>query len=153
MVRGGRTSHEPTLKIGSEGPVHPPRVTQENLDPRSRARQKSLRVLAGQLASGLPAALSKVDLISLGGKNEVLNTLAWFRDSEDNPADLFGLVDRDEWDGATIASQIQDLPQLRINPNRHSLESYFCDPREMRPASRVSCRGLIAGGWILWSSR
>jgi len=99
----------------------------------------------GQLASGLPAALSKVDLISLGGKNEVLNTLAWFRDSEDNPADLFGLVDRDEWDGATIASQIHDLPQLRINPNRHTLESYFCDPREIRPALESLMPGLNRG--------
>ncbi len=99
----------------------------------------------GQLASGLLAALSKVDLISLGGKNEVLNTLAWFRDSEDNPADLFGLVDRDEWDGATIASQIQDLSQLRINPNRHTLESYFCDPREIRPALESLMPGLHRG--------
>ena len=40
--------------------------------------------------------LSKVDLVSLGGKNEVLNALAWFRDRGGNPSNLFGLVDRDE---------------------------------------------------------
>ena len=102
-------------------------------------------VWLGQLASGLPSALSKVDLISLGGKNEVLNTLAWFRDSEDNPTDLLGLVDRDEWDGATIASQIQNLAQLRIDPNRHTLESYFCDPREIRPALESLMPGLNRG--------
>jgi hypothetical protein len=101
------------------------------------------QIWLGKLAGGDSAALSKVDLVSLGGKNEVLNALAWFRDHGGNPANLFGVVDRDEWDQATISSRANDLPQLRVNPDRHSLESYFCDPTEIRPALKARIPGLV----------
>jgi hypothetical protein len=109
------------------------------------ASQKNTLVLEGRfdldvcqiwlarIAGTLVAALGKLDLIGLGGKLEVLNALAWFRDQGGNPGNLFGLVDRDEWDAATISSRTTSLPQLRVNPQRHSLESYFCDPAEIRP--------------------
>jgi hypothetical protein len=101
------------------------------------------QIWLGKLAGGDSAALSKVDLVSLGGKNEVLNALAWFRDHGGNPANLLGLVDRDEWDQATISSRTNDLPQRRVNPRRHSLESYFCDPTEIRLALKAQIPGLV----------
>jgi hypothetical protein len=74
---------------------------------------------------------SKVSLIDVGGKKDALAVLEWFRDHGGNPGRLFGLVDRDEWDAATIAFKTQALPQLRVNGDRHSIESYFCDPTEI----------------------
>ena len=35
-----------------------------------------------------------------------------------------------------ISSRAKDLPQLRVNEQRHSLESYFPDPAELRPAPK-----------------
>jgi hypothetical protein len=77
---------------------------------------------------------SKVELVEVEGKRTVLAVLEWFRDHGGNPTRLYGLVDRDEWDPGTIAAQAHALPQLRINPRRHALESYFCDPGEIGPA-------------------
>ena len=77
---------------------------------------------------------SWVDIIPANSKPNVLTVLAWYRDHEGDPTDLFGLVDRDEWDAATIAARKNDLRQLRVNPERHGLESYFCDPAEITPA-------------------
>jgi hypothetical protein len=68
-----------------------------------------------------------------GGKIQVLNCLQWFADRGGEPR-LFGLVDRDEWHLTTIADQCTRLVQLRINPDRHAVESYFCDPDELEPA-------------------
>jgi len=96
----------------------------------------------GKVAGSPSAALSKVDLVSLGGKTDVLNTLAWFRDHGGNPGNLYGLVDRDEWDQATTSSRTSDLSQLRVNPQRHSLESYFCDLTEIRPALEAQTPAL-----------
>lgn len=69
-----------------------------------------------------------------GGKSAVLAALQWLRDHEGDPQRVFGLVDRDEWDDATIQRKLADLSQLRVNARRHSLESYFCDPGELEPA-------------------
>jgi hypothetical protein len=99
-------------------------------------------IWVGKLAGNASAALSKVDLVALGGKNEVLNALTWFRDHGGNPANLLGLVDRDEWDQPTISYRTKDLPQLRVNVQRHSLESYFCDPAELRPALKAETPSL-----------
>ena len=107
--------------------------------------QSDLKVYEGwlaRIAGSLTDARGKLDLVSLSGKHEVLNALAWFRDHGGNPGNLFGLVDRDEWDQATISSRTTDLPQLRVNPQRHSLESYFCDPTEIRRALQVQTPGL-----------
>ena len=77
---------------------------------------------------------TKVHLEQLEGKPTVLRVLEWFRDHEGNPTNVFGLTDRDEWDTAMVASKRAEFPQLRINVERHSLESYFCDPEEIGPA-------------------
>lgn len=65
-----------------------------------------------------------------GGKIQVLQCLRWFAANGGEPR-VFGLVDRDEWDTATLTSACANLPQLRVNPERHALESYFCDPQEI----------------------
>ena len=72
-------------------------------------------------------------LVPAGAKNAVLTCLEWFADNGGEPR-VFGLVDRDEWDGATISAICADLPQLRVNPDRHAIESYFSDPEEIWPA-------------------
>ena len=74
---------------------------------------------------------TKVHLEPLEGKPSVLRVLEWFRDHEGNPTNVFGITDRDEWDEATAASKRAEFPQLRINVERHSLESYFCDPGKL----------------------
>ncbi|HEV3255446.1 MAG TPA: hypothetical protein VG013_01075, partial [Gemmataceae bacterium] len=68
------------------------------------------------------------------GKRAVLTVLEWFRDHGGNPGHLFGLVDRDEWDVATIAAQAAALPQLRVVASRDCLESFFTDPDELEPS-------------------
>lgn len=74
---------------------------------------------------------NRVVLVTTTGKSAILRGLEWFRDHGGNPAEVHGLVDRDEWDAATIAAQAQALPGLLVNPNRHCLESYFTDPVEI----------------------
>lgn len=74
---------------------------------------------------------------AVDGKRAVLTALEWFRDHGGNPPHLFGLVDRDEWDPATIVAQTAALPQLRVVPGRDCLESYFADPDELEPSLRA----------------
>ncbi len=76
----------------------------------------------------------RLNLVAVGGKINVLTALEWYRDHEGNPDNIFGIVDRDEWDDATIATKKGDLSQLRVNTMRHGIESYFCDPSEIEPA-------------------
>jgi hypothetical protein len=80
---------------------------------------------------------AKVVAEHVEGKRAVLAVLEWFRDHGGNPGHLFGLVDRDEWDAATIASQAAALPQLRVVQGRDCLESYFADPEELEPSLRA----------------
>ena len=47
---------------------------------------------------------------------------------------MYGLVDRDEWDVATVNAKVQALQQLLVNPDRHCLESYFAEPGEIAAA-------------------
>jgi hypothetical protein len=83
----------------------------------------------------VPTLLStKVVVEAVSGKNDVLKALEWFRDHGGNPGHLFGLVDRDEWDAATLAARTAALPQLRVTPDRDCLESYFSDPDELEPS-------------------
>jgi hypothetical protein len=77
---------------------------------------------------------TKVVVEAVEGKRAVVAALEWFRDHGGNPAHLFGLVDRDEWDAATLAAQTAALPQLRVAPDRDGLESYFTDPDELEPS-------------------
>ncbi len=77
---------------------------------------------------------AKVVVEKVDGKRAVLSSLEWFRNHGGNPGNLFGLVDRDEWDAATVAAQTAALPQLRIVAGRDCLESYFADPDELEPS-------------------
>jgi hypothetical protein len=77
---------------------------------------------------------TKVVVEAVEGKRAVLAALEWFRDHGGNPSHLFGLVDRDEWDAATITAQTAALPQLRVVAGRDCLESYFTDPDELEPS-------------------
>src|SRR5438128_2070173 len=77
---------------------------------------------------------ARVVVEAVDGKRAVLAALEWFRDQGGNPGHLFGLVDRDEWDVAIIATQTAALPQLRVVPGRHCPESYFADPDELEPS-------------------
>lgn len=76
---------------------------------------------------------STLELIAANGKLAVLACLRWFADNGGEPR-VFGLVDRDDWDAATVADWRATLPQLRLNDDRHAIESYFCDPDEVGPA-------------------
>ena len=100
------------------------------------------QIWVGKLAGSASVALGKVDLVSTGGKNDVLNTLAWFRDHGGNPGNLLGLVDRDEWAQTTISARMKELPQLRVVARRHALESYFCEPNEVRRALKAQTPAL-----------
>jgi hypothetical protein len=82
-----------------------------------------------------------LQLVEAGGKSAVITCLRWFADNGGEPR-VFGLVDRDEWDTAIVASLCAGLPQLRINPDRHAIESYFTDPQEIQPALLA-----IDAGW------
>ncbi len=77
---------------------------------------------------------ARVIVEAVGGKPAVLLSLEWFRDHGGNPGHLYGLVDRDEWDAATIVAQTTALPQLRLAAGRDCLESYFADPDELEPS-------------------
>jgi hypothetical protein len=77
---------------------------------------------------------ARVIVEAVEGKRAILVALEWFRDHGGNPGHLFGLVDRDEWDAATIVAQTAAVPQLRVVVGRDSLESYFADPDELEPS-------------------
>lgn len=77
---------------------------------------------------------AKIVIEAVGGKPLVIACLEWFRHHGGNSGNLFGLVDRDEWDAATIAERTAALPQLRVVSGRDCLESYFADPDELEPS-------------------
>jgi hypothetical protein len=74
---------------------------------------------------------AKVVVEAVEGKRAVLAALVWFRDQGGNPGNVFGLVDRDEWDAPTVAAQTAALLQLRVADERDCLESYIVDPGEL----------------------
>ncbi len=74
---------------------------------------------------------AKVVVQEVNSKAAVLSALEWFRHHGSNPGRLYGLVDRDEWDVATIAARTAALSQLRVVPGRDCLESYFASPDEL----------------------
>ena len=73
-----------------------------------------------------------------GNKQKVLNVLnvepTWI-----------GLVDRDTWDQAEIASQIQTLPNLVVLP-RWCMENYLINPAELWQALPTSQTKKLTGG-------
>ena len=90
-----------------------------------------------KLAAHGTLATDKVIVVPTGGKGAMMNGLRWYLEEGGNPGEVFGLRDRDEWDIARIATEVAQLPQLRVNLHRHCLESYFCEPDEI-------CAALIA---------
>jgi hypothetical protein len=87
----------------------------------------------------------KVAVEEVGGRSAILNALEWFRDHGGNPQHLFGLVDRDEWDAASIAAQTSAVPQLRVAPDRDCLESYFSDPDELEASLQAENAAYAPG--------
>jgi hypothetical protein len=80
----------------------------------------------------------KVVVIDAGDKFNVLKGLTWLRNLANRPPGvLYGLVDRDDWDAGAIATQTAAIPGLLLNPERHCIESYFCDPLEIGAALRA----------------
>ena len=80
---------------------------------------------------------AKVIVEAVEGKRAVLAALEWFRDQGGNPDNLFGLVDRDEWEPDIVAAQTAALPQLRVVAERDCLESFFTDPDELEPSLKA----------------
>jgi hypothetical protein len=152
---------------------------QEHVDPLLEAGRRVLLVegeidqkvyeawldrLAGGKGSGRVP-----NVVPSGGKSRVLQYLAALRSDAEGHR-VFGLVDRDEWDDVEAKQRLADLPGLRTNTNRHCLESYFCDPFDLKPAVARSPiidgdkatkaiqsavkRGLSAwvGHWALWTT-
>jgi hypothetical protein len=76
----------------------------------------------------------RVVIVVAGDKMKVLEALKWQRAQAPPTPRLYGLIDRDEWDAATIAAQCAACPNLLVNPDRHCLESYFTDPLEIEAA-------------------
>jgi hypothetical protein len=80
----------------------------------------------------------KLLVVEAGDKGKVLQGLAWYGSlTTPPPGELFGLVDRDEWDWATVKEKLAQVPRLLINPGRHCLESYFVEPTEIESALRA----------------
>jgi hypothetical protein len=91
-----------------------------------------------RLAAAMGTIVSSILVVlPADGKPSVLKGLEWLRDEGGNPTDVFGLVDRDEWDAATIATKRSELPQLLVNEDRHCLESYFSEPGEIEVALQL----------------
>jgi hypothetical protein len=80
----------------------------------------------------------KLVVVDAGDKVKVLQGLIWYRDLPNPPSgELYGLVDRDEWDATTVSAKLADIPRLLVNLSRHCLESYFIDPSEIGSALRA----------------
>jgi hypothetical protein len=80
----------------------------------------------------------KVHLAEVGGRAALLKGLKWLHDENaEDREKIFGLADRDEWDAADVLNVKAERPTLLVNEDRHSIESYFCDPAELLPALRA----------------
>ncbi|MCY2994429.1 MAG: hypothetical protein NTY19_42160 [Planctomycetota bacterium] len=74
-----------------------------------------------------PLFAARLEIIDCEGQQKVSKGLALLG----NPPNVFGIQDRDEWDSAQIAAMQAAHPRLFVNPDRHTLESYCCDPQEI----------------------
>ncbi len=74
-------------------------------------------------------------IVDAGSKDAVLEGLGWYTgEHRQTWGNLYGLVDRDEWDLSSIVAKTRENPQLLVNPSRHCLESYFIEPSELAAA-------------------
>jgi hypothetical protein len=73
---------------------------------------------------------ARLEVIPTNGRNDLDRALPELG----NPAEVFALRDRDEWDIARSAAVRAANSGLLVNDNRHCIESYFCDPNEVIPA-------------------
>lgn len=74
-----------------------------------------------------PLFAAQLEIITCDGQKNLIKGLALLGDSPD----VFAIQDRDEWDLGQIAAMQAVHPRLLVNPNRHTLESYCCDPQEI----------------------
>jgi hypothetical protein len=82
----------------------------------------------------IPSWTNKIFLTQANSRGAVLKGLKHLDDEDDaEKASIFGLVDRDEWEAADVAELRTERPTLLVNLERHSIESYFCDPSELIP--------------------
>ncbi len=81
-----------------------------------------------------PAAVAKVQVEQPGNKGKVLEALDWLKKSGGDPPNVFGLVDRDAWTADEMNKVQADLPRLRVNADRHTIENYFTDPSDIEAA-------------------
>src|SRR5207245_7356041 len=70
---------------------------------------------------------NRLELVATNGRNDLDAALA----SLGHPGDAYALRDRDAWDAARMATARAANPRLLVNPSRHCIESYFCDPDEV----------------------
>jgi hypothetical protein len=100
------------------------------------ADQKVYEAWLDKLAGGVGS--SRVpNVLPAGSKAKVLQHLEALREEAD-AGKVHGIVDRDEWEQTAVEQQRSALPGLRVNPTRHCLESYFCDPADLKAALAVS---------------
>ena len=97
--------------------------------------KKVYRSWLEKLAPRGPSFTDRLVIVDAGGRDQVLQGLIWYRDLATPPSgELFGLVDRDEWDAEAVAAKQAAIPRLLVNERRHCVESYFIDPSQIEAA-------------------
>ena len=102
-----------------------------------RVHEVWLDKLAGGRGSGRTP-----NVVAPGQKGQIVRYLKLRPDAVTRGM-LFGIVDRDDWDPAETARQLAETPGLRVNPARHTLESYFCNLDDLQSA--LSDSSLLQG--------
>lgn len=98
--------------------------------------QKVYETWLDKLAGG--AGSGRVpNVVPTGSKAKVLQHITALQ-QEAKAGRLHGLIDRDEWDEKEVNSHMSELTGLLVNPDRHCLESYFCEPGELKAALAAS---------------
>jgi hypothetical protein len=113
-----------------------------------------------------PLYAGRLAVIKTNGRNDLDRALPELG----NPAGVFALRDRDEWDGPRVAVAQAAARNLLVNVSRHCLESYFCDPDELiavllakdavkygpaEPVLRAALTGSLADWvdhWAMWTT-
>jgi hypothetical protein len=76
---------------------------------------------------------SRLALVATNGRNDLDSALELLG----HPANAYALRDRDEGETTRIAAFQVANSRMLVNPNRHCLENYFCDPDEVISALLV----------------
>jgi hypothetical protein len=70
---------------------------------------------------------AKVELVKTGGRDLGIRAITEMA----TEANVFALLDRDEWDSTRMAVVTANAPQLLVCEARHCLENYFCAPADI----------------------